>query len=571
MSYNYEDFVPMDAIVCPICQVSCASLQKLNLHLDAAHSEEDTKGALLSWFKQAQRKVQTTLSNKGGSPMGSAPGSSTSPVSFKPFADNSFLAHFQQLAQAEPNFFVCETERHQDTISRHHWQMESGQDACSYRGCAKMLGRASNGKQHCRRCGKLFCDEHTQYEVKLSHDAQYDPAHGTWSKVCTDCFHARPGYTDHEGTMRSHSAHFLQRRTKTIDQVYLESNRLEKRLEKLARLHFSTDMGPRALSGDRQHSFSPLDRGSPSSSNMSISSGTLSPRSSFGSNTNSILSMKLKYRDGEQTITKWQDDKGIKKCPLCSSTFSMTNRKHHCRLCGRVVCGASYCSSMIPLYLNMTAGEYDEEPVGDTRACQECKRAAFRRKHLVQDSGRVLPIFQLYQRLSSTRLTIEKLLPNFHTMMLTLEQDKVMPGQEAYKKAAMVRKSLLDSFALYDTLVKSIKSLPAQSACMKRLQANICTAASIYLQRNMLPLQMLPRILKPNKSNKRASTASASNGAKDDDLRIQLQAFREQYAQIQSFIQDAKQNRKYDDVKSLTISLQELHDEIIHLERQFSL
>lgn len=28
--YNYQDYVPTEGITCPICEINCASLQKLN-------------------------------------------------------------------------------------------------------------------------------------------------------------------------------------------------------------------------------------------------------------------------------------------------------------------------------------------------------------------------------------------------------------------------------------------------------------------------------------------------------------------------------------------------------------
>ncbi|KAJ1496873.1 carboxypeptidase Y-deficient, partial [Coelomomyces lativittatus] len=40
----------------------------------------------------------------------------------------------------------------------------------------------------------------------------------------------------------------------------------------------------------------------------------------------------------EQTIVKWQLDEEAIACPHCSSSFSMILRKHHCRLCGLVIC-----------------------------------------------------------------------------------------------------------------------------------------------------------------------------------------------------------------------------------------
>ena len=39
----------------------------------------------------------------------------------------------------------------------------------------------------------------------------------------------------------------------------------------------------------------------------------------------------------------WMDDGASPHCLLCHQAFSFTNRRHHCRSCARLVCGA--CSS----------------------------------------------------------------------------------------------------------------------------------------------------------------------------------------------------------------------------------
>lgn len=98
---------------------------------------------------------------------------------------------------------------------------------------------------------------------------------------------------------------------------------------------------------------------------------------------------------------------------------------------------------------------------------------------------------------------------------------------------------------------------------MKRLQTNICNAANIYLQQNMLPLQMLPRILKSEKkANGKSKAASTPERV---ELENQLQAYIEQYNIVEGFIRDANADRKYDDVKTLKVSLDELHSEIKRL------
>ena len=44
-------------------------------------------------------------------------------------------------------------------------------------------------------------------------------------------------------------------------------------------------------------------------------------------------------RSREITLPKWQPDTEVNKCPICGAAFSFWYRKHHCRKCGRVVCG----------------------------------------------------------------------------------------------------------------------------------------------------------------------------------------------------------------------------------------
>lgn len=201
--------------------------------------------------------------------------------------------------------------------------------------------------------------------------------------------------------------------------------------------------------------------------------------------------------------------------------------------------------------------------MGDTRACRECQRSVFRRKLRNEEASKPLPIIQLYNQLSITRKNIERQLPKFHETILMLERENVTAqSHESFIKAGKIRKSLLDNFTLYDTLAKSIKSLPVRSACMKRLQFNICHAANIYLQQNMLPLQMLPRILKSEKKNNGKSSSSSPQKAQ---LESQLQTYLEQYNLVEGFIRSANADRKYDDVKTLKMSLDELHAEIKRL------
>eukprot|EP00658_Telonema_sp_P-2_P000042 TRINITY_DN10012_c0_g5_i1.p1 TRINITY_DN10012_c0_g5~~TRINITY_DN10012_c0_g5_i1.p1 ORF type:complete len:220 (-),score=51.05 TRINITY_DN10012_c0_g5_i1:109-768(-) len=63
----------------------------------------------------------------------------------------------------------------------------------------------------------------------------------------------------------------------------------------------------------------------------------------------------------------WQPDQTSTACPLCCTLFSWSLRKHHCRQCGRVVCGS--CSqgrvSAQQLKMNQSADRM-------IRICDEC-------------------------------------------------------------------------------------------------------------------------------------------------------------------------------------------------------
>lgn len=67
---------------------------------------------------------------------------------------------------------------------------------------------------------------------------------------------------------------------------------------------------------------------------------------------------------GVDTQRHWQPDELVSQCPLCRVPFTTMERKHHCRLCGRVMC--KRCTDQ---KLNYTT--YD---LKDARGCEQCRR-----------------------------------------------------------------------------------------------------------------------------------------------------------------------------------------------------
>ena len=193
----------------------------------------------------------------------------------------------------------------EDIISKKHWQRRGIDDFCGEPACGKRLN-SSNGYVNCRHCGKLFCDEHTMYQMKLSRSAQHEPVRGLWYRVCETCYKSREGYNDRFGLERDDTSEFQKLRRKTVDKGLLEISRLEKRLTRLTQL-----------------------LANPPPEQAPTAGGFLWP----------LAAAKNQRKQLEQTIVDWEDDATVAKCPFCQQEFSnYIFRRHHCRLCGRVVC-----------------------------------------------------------------------------------------------------------------------------------------------------------------------------------------------------------------------------------------
>ena len=212
-----------------------------------------------------------------------------------------------------------------ELITRHHWQRSTTHDLCTDPTCGKGLGPI-NGSINCRKCGRLFCEEHTMYQMKLSRSANHEPVRGYWARVCETCYKSRDGYNDHSGVSVDHTSKFTESRRKRVDRQKLEVSRLEKRLTKLTRLLADSIDKPQATNGS-----------------------LLGPMANFTGQKNARKSI-------EQSVVTWEDDETVAQCPFCKQEFgSWTFRRHHCRICGRVVCADTQTGCSTDVSLNVAS------------------------------------------------------------------------------------------------------------------------------------------------------------------------------------------------------------------------
>ena len=298
-------------LACPICNEEMVTLLQLNRHLDDNHKnlEEVQQDEAKDWFKKQMVKAKrfqplAVLNQKFKALDVFEPEEAPRSPIIKPVGSG---VSTPEPAPPDPD----------EVVNRTHWQRHGPTDACSDPACGKRL-TANNGSINCRHCGKLFCYEHTQYQMKLSRSAQHEPVRGLWCRVCETCYKSREGYNDRNGFENDHTVNFEKLRRATVDKTLLEVSRLEKRLTKLTQL-LANPPAEQATAGS-----------------------LLWP----------LAGAKAQRKQIEQSVVDWEDDTTVNRCPFCQQEFSSyTFRRHHCRLCGRVVCGdpLTNCSQEVGL------------------------------------------------------------------------------------------------------------------------------------------------------------------------------------------------------------------------------
>ncbi|KAG8886009.1 carboxypeptidase Y-deficient [Tulasnella sp. 331] len=427
----------------------------------------------------------------------------------------------------------------------------------------------------------------------------------------------RPGFQP-KGAYASRTDDFLAARSSRVDSRKPEEKRSLRRLEKLVDLHFSSESTVKEKAPPARRSSSFFDLADLKGKGAAdLWKGVVE---STGNRNEKYI------RDMEQNITHWEDDKDVSACPICLQSFHpLTNRKHHCRLCGRVVCSLPARQPIRPrtcsllIVANPRTGKIDEVldaiAYGVTRKdsansgaatkgaavtkdghsrgvriCRDCN-AVVQRQQFSLESAYVPPYARLYRTMIRVEQQIESSLPSFQEMIIAAES----VDSKAQHAAASARKELLEMFAEYDAISKRVRALPcATGGSQDRLQAAITTRANLFLQQHMLPLKSLAAFSQKQKhcqtsSQSSSATASSNNDPttpnghssgryqnaldaiplmdSDSALALSLQPLLEQEALLESYVEDAMQARKFEDAKTIKMNLNEIRVEIDKIAR----
>ncbi|KAK0622050.1 FYVE zinc finger-domain-containing protein [Bombardia bombarda] len=592
---------PSNRLVCPICEEEMVTLLQLNRHIDDLHQElpEAAQDEVKTWFDKqvlkAKRFQPLSIINQKIRGLDVFESNETQPVPMP--------------ATASGRPIIDTVVDPEELVTRKHWQRPTGTDFCTDPPCGKRLNPL-NGNVHCRNCGRLFCEEHTMYQMKLSRSANHEPVRGVWCRVCETCYKSRDGYNDHNGLIRDHMAEFSAIRAKRVDRHRLEVQRLEKRLTKLTRM--LADAPPEAVTNG---------------------SSLLSPVAS-------LAGQKNQRKMIEQSVVTWEDDAVVTNCPFCKQEFrSWTFRRHHCRMCGRVVCADPHtgCSSEVGLNVSSpTKVPSSEKPTTalngqlhvDVRMCRDCKSTIFSLQDFADSISHKPPDQRAYETLRQFERGIRMLMPSFQKSLLALQppdedddygdsnnshNKKPPPTHAQIQEAAKIRKRLTDAFAKYDVAAKRIRDMKTSSPTQLRLQKAIYASASTFLHTNLIPMKGVPQILKSTSSSSshhhrrllsdgrnggmhlsplrngesasgsvnggfdaetssvggasEVSTALSALETEEKEARERLIVLEEQRFLVKEMLDGARGRRRMEEVGALTRNLDELDREIEHVAK----
>lgn len=599
-----------DRLACPICNEEMVTLLQLNRHLDDIHKEieEEQQDEVKDWFKQqvAKAKKFQPLAVLNQKLKGLDVFESNDEISRNntpaPRKDSAIPGQVQRTQSPAPPPKAAAPVDPDDVVTKAHWQRRSGNDLCSDPTCGRKLGATTNGIVNCRHCGKLFCDEHTMYQMKLSRSAQHEPVRGYWCRVCETCYKSREGYNDKHGMERDKFELFAKVRKDTVGKQSMEVSRLEKRLSRLTQLLAN-----------------PPEELPQASRRWSLAS--------WGQNDPKKLL--------EQTVVAWEDDATVIRCPYCQQDFSQyTFRRHHCRTCGKVVCGDpnTGCSELHALDVATRRSHHSRREIEDAqtnktftekpppqdivtlniRLCKDCNHTLFSQADFQASlsTSSIVTFNRAYSNLLEFERGIRLMLPRFQKLLQALQDPESPPTPNQLTDASRTRKRLIDAFSQYDTAARRIRDMPSTLPTQLKLQKAIYQNASQFLHLHMLPLKSLPKILKhatPNgdvtpRSNSLTpgpTQNTAGNGGKpqsalasirynhvrqdsssalsvssitssriseleaeERSLRERLIVLEEQKFMVSEMVADANKRRKFDEVAALAGNLEDLSREI---------
>ncbi|XP_067096306.1 rabenosyn-5 [Osmerus mordax] len=243
-----------------------------------------------------------------------------------------------------------------------------------------------------------------------------------------------------------------------------------------------------------------------------------------------------KIRAIEKSVVSWVNDSDVPFCPDCGNKFNMRNRRHHCRLCGSIMCRKCMEFVPLPLAFKLTSGtrealcapgspgQSQSPPTGGgggsahgsrrgsisslssvssmleekdddrIRCCHHCMDTLLKRQQKLEEKDHVPDIVKLYERLRLCMDKVDEKAPEYIRMAESLNA-----GETTYNldTAGGLRMEVQKYYELIDALSKRILTLgmkeePAPHPKTLQLQRMVRYTATLFVQEKLLGLMSLP-------------------------------------------------------------------------------
>ncbi|TNN44105.1 Rabenosyn-5 [Liparis tanakae] len=249
-----------------------------------------------------------------------------------------------------------------------------------------------------------------------------------------------------------------------------------------------------------------------------------------------INSDAAKIRAVEKSVVSWVNDSDVPFCPDCGNKFNIRNRRHHCRLCGSIMCRKCMDFVPLPLAQKLISGtrealcvpgsppqsqsphagggggggmgsrrgsisslssvtsmleEKDDEKI---RCCRHCMDTLLKRQQKLEEKEHTPDVVKLYERLRMCMEKVDEKAPEYIRMA-----DSLNAGETTYNldTAGGLRLEVMKYYELIDALSKKILTLrakddPPPHPKAVQLQRMIRYTATLFVQEKLLGLMSLP-------------------------------------------------------------------------------
>uniref|UniRef100_A0A6G1SCB0 Rabenosyn-5 n=1 Tax=Aceria tosichella TaxID=561515 RepID=A0A6G1SCB0_9ACAR len=274
--------------------------------------------------------------------------------------------------------------------------------------------------------------------------------------------------------------------------------------------------------------------------------------------------------DLDKSIVEWTLDDLVKLCPYCAKSFTFARRRHHCRVCGAILCGG--CSKYLEYKAayklvkpaKLYTDPYDRiedvlekkstEEMQNIRTCEDCKRLLDKRVQLIEDHYCQPTFLDIYESLRKSMIEADELM---------LSQASISSGQ---KETALELKTKIQEMR-QEIAAKSSKIKKMADRDPNGKQAYLLGAISqsvvYWLQESISG--KINRLPGKFQGTRQSGWVSEQLGAIDDDenpLLVQIK-------NLEEYIKQAKLADRYEEISILEANKRDLEIEYL-IQQQIS-